>query len=175
MYNILYQMEWTFTYTALLALSISCGIARGQEKVNRPYDPYFVESIDMISQYAPDHITRELLQDKQGNFWFATWMGIVKYDGKVFINYTLKDNLVRYHVSCCYEDKTGNLWFGTARGGIYRYNGKTFRLFTSADGLLDDTVVRARSLVFRHRGIRRHVGFYPGQHSNRRGGALELE
>lgn len=125
---------------ALLLLSlifISNHTACGQDK---SYDPYFIETTDTVSEYGPWHITRDVLQDKSGNFWFATWMGIVKYDGKLFTNYTLKDNLIHFHVVCCYEDKKGNLWFGTARGGAYLYDGKSFTLITKKDGLVDNNI-----------------------------------
>ena len=103
-------------------------------------DPYFVVSRDTISIHGPDHITRDLLQDRNGNYWFATWLGIIRYDGHQFINYTLKENLIHFHVVSTYEDKKGNLWFGTARGGLYKYDGKSFRLLTTSDGLIYNTV-----------------------------------
>ena len=103
-------------------------------------DPYFIESTDTVSVYGPDHITRDVLQDRHGDIWFATWLGIIKYDGKLFTNYTLKAGLIHFHVLSIFEDKKGNLWFGTARGGVYRYNGSSFTLFTTKDGLTDNTV-----------------------------------
>lgn len=104
-------------------------------------DPYFVETSDTISSHGPKSIVRDVLQDKNGNFWFATWHGIMGYDGKVFTNYTLKYGLKHFHVVSLYEDKKGNLWFGTARGGLYLYNGKSFKLFTTKEGLADNTVM----------------------------------
>jgi ligand-binding sensor domain-containing protein len=104
-------------------------------------DPYFVESRDTFSTRGPQCIVRDVLQDKNGNYWFATWHGIMGYDGNIFTNYTLKHNLIHFHVLSCYEDRKGNLWFGTARGGLYFYNGKSFRLFTTTDGLADNTVM----------------------------------
>lgn len=103
-------------------------------------DPYFVESKDTVSYYGPKCIVRNLLLDQSGNFWLATWQGIIKYDGKVFTNYTLKENLIHFHVLSCYEDKKGNLWFGTVRGGLYKYDGKSFKLFTKRDGLAENSV-----------------------------------
>lgn len=104
------------------------------------FDPYFIESRDTVSVFGPDCITRDLLQDKKGDYWLATWKGIIKYDGKVFTNYTLKDGLIHFHVASCYEDRKGNLWFGTVRGGLYRYNDKVFKLFTTKNGLADNFV-----------------------------------
>jgi streptogramin lyase len=103
-------------------------------------DPYFVMSWDTVSQYGPHTITRNILQDRKGNFWFASWQGIICYDGKAFTNITLKENLIHFHVLSLFEDKAGNLWFGTVRGGLYKYDGKTFTLFTTENGLTDNTV-----------------------------------
>ncbi len=103
-------------------------------------DPYFVDTEDTVSTHGPQCIVRDLMIDKNGSIWLATWMGIIKYDGHVFTNYTLKYGLIKFHVFSCYRDKNENLWFGTARGGIYRYDGKSFKLFTTQDGLPDNTV-----------------------------------
>jgi ligand-binding sensor domain-containing protein len=111
-----------------------------QARLKAGIDPYFIESTDTVSKFGPFHITRDVLQDKNGNMWMASWQGIIKYDGKVFTNYTLKEDLIHFHVFSCYEDKKGNLWFGTARGGVYCYNGKSFRLFTVKNGLADNTI-----------------------------------
>lgn len=102
-------------------------------------DPYFVETRDTFSTHGPQCIVRNLIQDKTGNFWFATWHGIIKYDGKVFTNYTLKKGLIQFHVTTLFEDSKGNIWFANARGGVYRYDGKSFTLYTTKDGLPDNT------------------------------------
>lgn len=103
-------------------------------------DPYFIKSTDTVSKFGPRCITRYILEDKRGNIWFATWKGIIKYDGKMFTNYTLKENLIPFHVFSVFEDRSGNLWFGTVRGGAYKYDGKSFKLFTTENGLVDDLV-----------------------------------
>lgn len=102
-------------------------------------DPYFEAPTDTVSTRGPQCIVRNVLQDKAGNIWLATWQGIIKYDGKVFTNYTLAAGLIRFHVASLFEDSKGNIWFGTVRGGIYRYDGKAFTLFTTRDGLPDNT------------------------------------
>lgn len=102
-------------------------------------DPYFIETKDTYSLRGPQCIVRNLIQDKKGDFWLATWQGIIKYDGKVFTNYTLKEGLIHFHVITLFEDSKGNIWFSNARGGIYRYDGKSFKLFTTNDGLPDNT------------------------------------
>jgi len=103
-------------------------------------DPYFIEPKDTSSTQGPQCIVRNLIQDRAGYIWLATWQGIIKYDGKVFTNYTLKEGLIHFHVGSLFEDSEGNIWFGTARGGVYRYDGKSFTLFTTRDGLPDNTI-----------------------------------
>lgn len=142
-------------YAALLLLGcfLSCN---GQQKtasektntsppkeaiaVQEDVDPYFTESSTISSAYGPNSITRNMLQDKKGNIWFATWEGIFKYDGKTFTNYTNKENLRRFHVFSLLEDTKGNLWFGTIGAGIYRYDGTTFTNFTTEDGLAHNSI-----------------------------------
>jgi ligand-binding sensor domain-containing protein len=43
-------------------------------------------------------------------------------------------------VGCGFQDKAGNLWFGTVNEGVYRYDGNSFTQFTKKDGLNDNCV-----------------------------------
>lgn len=44
------------------------------------------------------------------------------------------------NVHCSLQDKAGNLWFGTTGEGLYKYDGRTFRHFTTKDGMYSNTV-----------------------------------
>lgn len=50
----------------------------------------------------------------------------------------MEDGLALSAVPASYCDKDGNLWFGTMCGGISRYDGKSFRNFTTIDRLVDN-------------------------------------
>ncbi len=70
-----------------------------------------------------------VLEDRRGNFWFASvGSGVYYYDGISFRNFTSKDGLANDRVTNIYEDKIGNIWFGT-EGGASRYDGKSFLNF----------------------------------------------
>jgi ligand-binding sensor domain-containing protein len=105
-----------------------------------PADPNFGPPGDTFSTQGPRQITRSVLLDKNGNLWFGSWEGILRYDGKQFTNYTLKAGLRHFHVFSAFEDQAGNLWFGTIGGGLYRFDGQAFTLFTTADGLAGNSV-----------------------------------
>jgi ligand-binding sensor domain-containing protein len=121
----------------LLYLLLICTISFSQTQKT---DPYYVQPTDTVSPYHPSTIVRFIQQDKKGNMWFGSWTGIVKYDGKVFTNYMLKESLIPFHTFCVREMKNGDLWFGTVRGGAYRYDGKTWTLYTTENGLADDLI-----------------------------------
>lgn len=67
-----------------------------------------------------------LLQDKDGYIWFGTINGLVRYDGYNLTIYRLatadKKELANCVISAVYEDSKGNIWAGTARKGLFRYN-----------------------------------------------------
>ena len=106
-------------------------------------DPYFTVTEDTISTQGPVSITRNVMQDKQGRYWFATWQGIMSYDGVHFVNHTLKAGLRKFHVFALMEDSRGYIWFGTIRGGVYQYDplNDVFTLFTTEDGLINDMIL----------------------------------
>ncbi len=122
-----------------------------------PEDPYFVVTKDTFSTTGPHDITRNVLEDRDGNIWLATWEGIIRYDGTRFTNYTISENLRKFHVFTILEDRDGYIWFGTIRGGLYRYDPRAdrssgrydqskagrepFTLFTTTDGLANDMIL----------------------------------
>lgn len=109
-------------------------------ELTQDIDPYYVMPRDTVSSHGPQSIVRNIMQDKNGHFWLASWEGIVEYDGQKFINHTLKAGLRKYHTFSVLEDNGGNLWFGAIGSGAYRYDGKNFVNFTTADGLAGENV-----------------------------------
>ncbi len=87
---------------------------------------------------APTRITRNIIQDRKGNIWIASWEGIFRYDGKSFTNVTSKVSSARFF--SVLEDRKGNLWFGSIGSGVYYYNGKSFQNFTTKEGLAGNGV-----------------------------------
>lgn len=92
-----------------------------------------------IDPDAPNAITRNIIQDKDGQIWFATFEGVIKYDGSDFVNMTKDISSNRFF--SLFEDRHGMIWLGSIGDGIYRYDGKTFHHFTSKDGLASNAIV----------------------------------
>jgi len=130
-------------------------VKEGQTESNlADSDPYFVETRSITSSYGPGSITRNIIQDRNGNIWLAAWEGIIKYEEGVlpsgqpsFTNFTNSDSLRRFHVFSVLEDSQGIIWFGTIGAGVYRYDasaehtgGKIFTNITTKQGLASDRV-----------------------------------
>ena len=45
-------------------------------------------------------------------------------------------------VSCSYQDRDGNFWFGTHGGGVTRYDGKHSVTLTATEGLGNNAVIQ---------------------------------
>ena len=70
------------------------------------------------------------LEDRNGHLWFNTVLkGLIRYDGKEFVTFTMADGLPSNGIRDAIEDDDGTLWFGTT-GGVSLYDGKTFKTLT---------------------------------------------
>ncbi|MBS0026456.1 ligand-binding sensor domain-containing protein [Chitinophaga sp. 22321] len=127
-YTQIYLLLWIFVF------STSCG--QGQTAVKK--NIINSENKDVSISGGPNGITRNIIQDRKGNIWMASWEGVFRYDGKSFINITGKVSSARFF--SLLEDSKGNFWFGSIGSGVYYYDGKSFQNFTIRDGLLNNDV-----------------------------------
>lgn len=93
---------------------------------------YFVKSVDGVNLTNLNSIC----QDKNNNLWFAGDGQIVKFDGKKWVSYnsnSIGTNLGIYF-SCCFQDKSGNMWFGSyAGGGAIKYDGINWKQYVKSN------------------------------------------
>jgi len=103
---------------------------------------YDGKSFTNLTSRLGSHRFNDVLEDRKGGLWFATddSAGVYYYNGKSlpdrqagFQHFTIREGLADNRVICIYEDKAGIIWFGT-RGGVSRYDGKSFRNFTMKGG-----------------------------------------
>jgi len=58
----------------------------------------------------------DIMQDREGYLWFATWYGLNKYDGYTFTTYTTSDGLSNNRINVVFEDENQEFWVGTENG-----------------------------------------------------------
>jgi ligand-binding sensor domain-containing protein len=105
-----------------------------------PMDPVFVRA-ESVSRHAPDVVTRQILQDAAGDIWFASFSGVIRYDGRVYTNITNQIPLAPVRAFSLLRDRHDNIWIGTLGAGAYRYDGASYKQFTTRDGLSSDRVL----------------------------------
>lgn len=95
--------------------------------MERPFNKLESRSIagaqlsNTISAKSPfvNDVFYSIMQDKKGIIWFGTKDGVVCYDGNNYTrfldDYSIKNDssLTLKYVQCIFEDKNGNLWFGS--------------------------------------------------------------
>jgi ligand-binding sensor domain-containing protein len=78
----------------------------------------------------------DVLEDRKGNLWLGTRdSGVYHFNGKSFQHFTTKDGLASNMALHFYEDRAGNIWFGSSR-----YDGKSFQNFTTKDGFPSNSI-----------------------------------
>jgi ligand-binding sensor domain-containing protein len=90
-----------------------------------------------------DNSVWSLLIDSRGVVWAGTHAGVCRFDGAKFVAFALPRVEVenpdsRFSpdvVSAMFEDRNGDLWFGTDGEGAHKWDGESFTSFTTKDGL----------------------------------------
>jgi len=114
------------TRYTLIAMAMAVAvISKGQEAFNVQH--YTAEN--GFPQKYVSHIT----EDSLGYLWISTiGGGIMQYDGKRFVNYTINEGLLDNFVIAGVVDYKENLWFATSKG-ISKFDGQTFLNFPLPD------------------------------------------
>ncbi|WP_188766454.1 ligand-binding sensor domain-containing protein [Emticicia aquatilis] len=100
------------------------------------------------------NIVQCILEDFKGNIWIGTKDGVCRFDGKKFTDFPLPWTRTpitspffrqtvpqkgcmppaNKTVLSMFQDKMGNIWFGTQDEGVIQYNGKSFTEFLANEG-----------------------------------------
>lgn len=78
----------------------------------------------------------DVFQDIEGNMWFATNLGVCKYDGYHFTNFTTKNGLA-HNVVFQIEEYNDRIYFNTFKGGVFYLDNDTILSYRYNHLLLD--------------------------------------
>lgn len=88
----------------------------------------------------PNNAVRALFLDSKNVLWIGTENGVSRMENGNFSNIDEADGLG--HNSCwdiC-QDGNGAMWFASYGGGVSKFDGKKFTVFTTKNGLLENKV-----------------------------------
>lgn len=130
-------------YISAILMLILSTLCEGQGQLGSLKETMF-ETKKPVTSHFPKTITRNFIEDSKGNIWIAAYDGVFRFDGKSFTNVTSEVSSARFFDVL--EDKKGNFWFASVGSGVYYYDptqavGKSFRNFTTKDGLATDQVL----------------------------------
>ena len=94
----------------------------------------------------PENIVHSLAQTTDNYLWIGTPMGLARFDGLRFENFSLTNVVAHPNlgVIAILHARDGTLWLGMDRGGVVHLNGKASRAFTRGlpqqipNGLVED-------------------------------------
>lgn len=86
--------------------------------------------INFINHSSSDGLINDnvscFAQDSFGYIWIGTDIGLSRYDGTSFYNYsshdTVRTTMLSGNIQCLYVDKNNNIWVGTQGGGLSIYD-----------------------------------------------------
>ncbi|WP_027002768.1 SpoIIE family protein phosphatase [Hugenholtzia roseola] len=82
----------------------------------------------------------DVKKDKKGNYWFATFNGLSKWDGKKFELFNTKQGLKNNFILQIHIDRKDHIWAVAYNGGLARFDGKNFTTYQSGEGLSSDII-----------------------------------
>ncbi len=93
-----------------------------------------------FSAYTQDdglagNVVYDIHRAADGSLWFATDLGVSRFDGSEFRSYTTADGLAADRTFKIAEDANGNLWFSTLTNGLSYFDGSNFHTLGAAQGL----------------------------------------
>ncbi len=84
----------------------------------------------------------DMVEDKNGLFWFATNSGLLKFDGTTFsLISTANSAIPSNHLRCIKIDSKGTFWIGSADAGLFKFDGSNWTQYTTANSALASPII----------------------------------
>jgi signal transduction histidine kinase/ligand-binding sensor domain-containing protein len=109
-------------------------------------------------------VVTALVEDGNGGLWIGTEGGLCRFDGHSF-SLVHEKYLPNISIRSLFVDSRENLWVGTEWGGVARFDGEMWTIYSSVDGLASDDVAaiaQDRSGVLWFGGIGRYASRFDG-------------
>ena len=92
----------------------------------------------------PNNAVRSLYLDKNEDLWIGTENGISKLENGAFTNLVFPKSFTNNSCWDITQDTKGSMWFASYGGGVFKFDGENFKIFSKKNGL---PVNRCRKLL----------------------------
>lgn len=96
--------------------------------------------ITLLSNDAVKNSAYPFYEDRKGGLWFGTSPGLMFYKNGSFSDLSKQTGMEMKEVFSIFEDRRENVWIGTRRNGVTRFDGRLAVEYTTKDGLIDNMV-----------------------------------
>ena len=98
--------------------------------------PHYVATVWQTEQGLPQSSVYDMVQDRDGYLWLATWGGLVRFDGARFRVFGSADipGLGSGRILSLHASRSGALWIGTRDGGLTRLDDGVATSYEEATG-----------------------------------------
>lgn len=122
-------MAWPWRAALWLLLAAWLGVAPAAGAANPGTPPLRDYAIDVWTsrEGLPHNSIRTIAQTAEGHLWFATWEGLVRYNGLDFTVFDrgTRPGLMDNGVGTLFIDPQGRLWLSDSRGDVGRFDPAT--------------------------------------------------
>ncbi|MCG6963957.1 MAG: HD domain-containing protein [Acidobacteria bacterium] len=118
----------------LPVLFLLVALGAGATTVQTP--PPRIHDVWSTAEGLPQRSVNDMIQDRQGYLWLATFGGLVRFDGRGFKTFApaTSPGLTSIRILSLLEDSAGRLWIGTQDAGVIVREGESFRPVPMAKG-----------------------------------------
>ena len=90
---------------------------------------------NIIIKGAENINVRNVISDNKNNLWFATPIGVYKFNHDTYKLFNEKNGLSGNSIYCGLEDREGNIWLGIHGFGVSKFAGEAFISYSTKDSL----------------------------------------
>ncbi|MCW2118184.1 histidine kinase [Flavobacterium sp. 7A] len=108
--------------------------------VNSSFAQYLPSKNYSTTNGLPNNAVRALFLDSKNTLWIGTENGVSRFENGTFFNITESDGLGYNSCWDIAQDSNGAMWFASYGGGVSKYDGEKFTVFTTKEGLPVDRV-----------------------------------
>ncbi len=136
-FKIILTLKEVFRHITILSYLLLGIVSFGHTQTENIIFSYYNMDDGLVHNHC-----KAMFKDETGFMWFGTEAGLSRFDGQNFKNFKHSDDdstsIGGNWVNDIAEDKNGNIWIATMRGGLNMYNAQTGKFISYPLNIKDD-------------------------------------